>query len=89
MASSFQVKKRFQSPFPSPLGIAAMITGFISLGKVKDGSGGGKGMAIAGIVLGIIGIVLGIANVILGLAMQGSGWQEKWLEEMQRQQQQQ
>lgn len=67
-----------------PLGIAATITGFIGLSKANDGSAGGKGMAVAGVVLGIITILLTIASVILGVAMQGDQWQ-KMLEEMQQQ----
>jgi len=66
-----------------PIGIAATITGFIALGKVNQGSAGGKGMAIAGVVTGIVAILLSVASLILGIALQGDQWQEM-LEEMQQ-----
>jgi len=51
------------------LGIAAIITGFIALNKVKDGTGAGKGMAMAGLICGIIAVVLGIGLLILSLVI--------------------
>lgn len=41
------------------LGVLAIIFGFIGIGKANQ-TGVGKGMAIAGLVLGIVGTVLGI-----------------------------
>lgn len=52
------------------LGIAAIITGFIALNKVKDGTGGGRGMAMAGLICGIVAVVLGIGLFVLSLAIQ-------------------
>jgi uncharacterized membrane protein len=56
------------------VGIAPDIVGIvlsaIALNKVKKGTGGGKGMAIAGLVCGIIGIVLWfIAMAMFGKAV--------------------
>ena len=54
-------------PLSVALGIAAIITGIIGLNKVKNGTGSGKGMALAGLICGIVGIVLGIAMVVFSL----------------------
>jgi len=52
-----------------PLGIASIVCGSIDLARIKDGSSGmkGKGMDIAGIILGIAGIILTIVLLILGV----------------------
>jgi hypothetical protein len=74
-------------PVGAALGIAAIITGVIGLNKVKDGSGGGKGMAMTGLICGIAAILLGIASLILGLVMQEHMPDiMKWAEQMQQQQ---
>ncbi len=46
-----------------PLGIAALITGFINTKKQS----GGKGMAIAGIITGAVGVLIGLV-LILGIS---------------------
>jgi hypothetical protein len=56
-------------PLGAGLGIAAIITGVIGLNKVKDGTGGGKGMALAGVICGVAAILLGIASLIGGLVL--------------------
>lgn len=55
--------------------ILAVIFGHISLGQIKRGNGAitGKGMAIAGLVLGYIGIAsIAVVLVIVFLAAGGS-----------------
>jgi len=52
------------------LGIAAIITGFIALNKVKDGTGGGRGMAMAGLICGIVALLMGIGLYVLSFAIQ-------------------
>jgi len=56
------------------LGIAAIVLGAIEIKKISQGSSStsGKGIAIAGIILGAVAIVLGIViTVVLGLVLGG------------------
>ena len=69
------------------LGIAAVITGIIALNKVKDGSGEGKGMAMAGVICGAVSILLGIVLIVVIFAF-GPVMMEQ-MQEMQQQMQQQ
>lgn len=48
-----------------PVGIVALILGIIGLSKSKTMCGNGKGMAIAGIILGAVSIVWGIAAMVI------------------------
>jgi hypothetical protein len=49
-----------------PLSIGAIITGILALRKVKSGTGAGKGMALAGAIIGGIVLVLfSIAYMVL------------------------
>ena len=48
-----------------PTSIAATVCGAISISKKKPG----KGMAIAGLVMGIIGIVINIVSIIMLIAL--------------------
>ena len=48
-----------------PAGIVALILGIIGLSKSKTMCGNGKGMAIAGIILGAISIVLSIVALVI------------------------
>ncbi len=73
-------------PLGAALGIAAIITGVIGLNKVKDGSGGGKGMAMTGLICGIAAIILGIVSLIVGLVFQEH--MPEFMEQMQQMQQQ-
>lgn len=56
-------------------GIAALVTGYLGLKKADELGGSGKGMAIAGMVLGGIGFVISLlfALVIGAAMMSGSG----------------
>lgn len=45
--------------------IVGIVLGFISLSRTKVSGAGGRGMAIAGIVIGFAGIVLGIIGVVV------------------------
>jgi hypothetical protein len=47
------------------LGIAALVTGFIGMNKIKQSAEKGRGMAIAGIVLGALAMVGICAWVII------------------------
>jgi hypothetical protein len=50
-----------------PVNITAIILGFMSINKP------GRGMAIAGLILGGIGLLLTLANAILGAYLAASG----------------
>jgi hypothetical protein len=45
--------------------ILALIFGYIALGQIKKQHEGGRGIAIAGIVLGWVGVATGILFVVL------------------------
>lgn len=47
-----------------PAGIVALILGIIGLNKSKTMCGNGKGMAIAGIILGVVSIIWSIAAIV-------------------------
>ena len=51
--------------FSLPFTIVGAVLGFIAMKKVKDGTGGGKGMAIAGIVTSFVSLVPTILGIIL------------------------
>lgn len=55
------------------LSIVGVILGAVALKKVKDGVGGGKGMAIAGIILNILSLIPSILVIVLGGALLGAG----------------
>lgn len=62
-----------------PLSIAAIITGIIGMQKVKAGTGGGNGMALAGVIVGGIVLVVYTLLAFAGLAfnfaeLQGGGF---------------
>ncbi len=48
------------------VGIAAVITGHMALGRIKISGQGGRGMAIAGLILGYLGIVGWIIAILTG-----------------------
>tara|TARA_B110000263_G_scaffold181024_1_gene158569 strand:- start:6636 stop:6965 length:330 start_codon:yes stop_codon:yes gene_type:complete len=48
-----------------PLSIAAIITGIIALQKINAGTGGGKGMAMAGVITG--GIILVLFTIVYAI----------------------
>jgi hypothetical protein len=51
-------------------GIAALVLGVVALRRAKQGTGGGKGMAIGGTVLGGVSLVAAIVvNVVVGIAV--------------------
>ena len=52
-------------------GIPAIICGAIAIGRVNRGEAAGKGMAIAGLVLGIVGVGVTIINVLMMLGNGG------------------
>lgn len=47
------------------LGIVAIVLGAIALRKVKQGRAGGKGMAVAGLVLGVLSAIVSLLMTIL------------------------
>ena len=51
-----------------PCGIVALITGIIGVAKFNPAKDSGKGLAIAGIIIGIVDIIAGIANIFLQVA---------------------
>jgi hypothetical protein len=52
--------------------LAAIITGHIALGQIKRTQQGGRGMAIAGIVLGYIGLAVGVLLFALVVVLAAS-----------------
>ena len=50
-------------------GIPAVILGFMSLGQISRSGEDGRGMAIAGLVLGIVGLMLTVLVIILIVAV--------------------
>lgn len=52
--------------------ILALVFGYIALGQIKRRGGGGKGMAIAGVVLGWVGIAALILVIVLVFAISHS-----------------
>ncbi len=57
--------------FGVPVDIAAIVCGAIALSQIQRTGEQGRGLAIAGIVMGVLWIILAIVMVILGVAMQG------------------
>ena len=49
-------------------GIAAIVFGVLALNKVKAGTGGRRGFALAGIILGAIAVVVYIIFIIIGVS---------------------
>ena len=45
--------------------ILALIFGYVALSQIRRRGGGGRGMAIAGVVLGWIGVIAAIAAIVL------------------------
>lgn len=52
-----------------PCGIVALITGIMGIAKFDPSKDKGKGLAIAGLVIGIIDIIAGIANIVMQVAL--------------------
>ena len=50
-----------------PCGLVALITGIIGVAKFDPTQNSGKGLAIAGIVVGAIDIIAGILNIVFQL----------------------
>lgn len=55
------------------ISLAAVITGHIALGQIKKTGEKGRGMAIAGLVLGYLGLVFGAIWIILLIVVAASG----------------
>lgn len=53
--------------------ILALIFGYVALSQLKSRPQGGRGLAIAGIVLGYIGVAVFVVLVIVGIAVSSSG----------------
>jgi Na+-driven multidrug efflux pump len=47
-------------------GIPAIVTGHLAMGKVKRGEAGGRGLALAGLIMGYISIALTILFILMG-----------------------
>jgi hypothetical protein len=48
--------------------IAALVTGFLGKKEIDEGRKTGKGMALAGLILGALGVVLSVVWIILVIA---------------------
>jgi hypothetical protein len=56
-----------------PIGpILGVIFGFVALNQIKQSGEGGRGMALAGIIIGGVAIVLGVLALILVIAYGGT-----------------
>jgi hypothetical protein len=53
----------------APLGIAAIVLGFLGRGKAKRGQARQGGLALAGIITGAIGLLLTIGLTIAGISL--------------------
>lgn len=51
------------------LGLIAVVLGIVAAGRAKRGAAGGRGMAIAGAVLGLLGAVLAGVLVAVGVSL--------------------
>ena len=70
LAPAYNMQGGYPGYQPTPssaLAIASLILGIVALVKVKKGTGGGKGMAIGGIVTGALGMIFAVVTLILGL----------------------
>jgi hypothetical protein len=84
-------------PISGPIGVVAVALGFMAKSKADSGTGGGKGMAIAGLVCGIIGTLLSATLFVFFLIGRSAGeeggfmyeFQKSFQEEMEKQQQNQ
>ena len=78
-----------------PLGLAAVIMGFIAKGKISRGQATGSGMATAGIITGAIGLLISI-GLTLAVLIGGEEferkikvWEQEQRQKMEEQRQQQ
>ena len=53
--------------------ILALIFGYVALSQIKERNEAGRGMAIAGVVLGWVGAGVGLIVLIAVIAASGSG----------------
>ncbi|BDZ63838.1 DUF4190 domain-containing protein [Agromyces mangrovi Wang et al. 2018] len=53
------------------ISLAAVITGHIALSQIKKTGEQGRGLAIAGLIIGYIGLVLGLIGIIIWIAAFG------------------
>lgn len=53
------------------ISLGAVITGHIALGQIKRTGEGGRGLALAGLILGYIGLVVGLLVVIFWASLFG------------------
>lgn len=51
--------------FSTPLGIAGLVLGSIAMSKVKQGTGGGRGLALAGLICGGAAVLLSIVWIVV------------------------
>jgi hypothetical protein len=51
-----------------PVGIAAVVLGVVALNKVKAGTGGGRGLALAGVITGGLAILVSVVLVVAAIA---------------------
>lgn len=64
--------------FSLPLGILAVILGFVAQSQIKQGTADGKGMATAGIICGFVSIGLAVLFLVLAIFMQMPGVMEQF-----------
>jgi hypothetical protein len=64
--------------FCSPLGILALILGYVAKGQIKSRNNSGNGLATAAIVLGWI-TLLALAAFVVALVLGGwDTWMDRW-----------
>lgn len=54
------------------ISLGAVITGHIALGQIKRTGEGGRGLAMAGLILGYIGLVGGLLFIVLWFSVFGA-----------------
>lgn len=75
-----------------PFAVVAIVLSVIASGQIKKSGAGGKGMALAGLILGIIGAVIAVIMYVIALlffaaARKGGSYLEQKAKELQAEQQ--
>ena len=67
--------------FASVLGIIAVIAGIVGLRRAKARAGEGRGMSIAGLVMGALGVILAVLQVVGIASLFGNPEMQQQIEE--------
>lgn len=50
------------------MGVAALVTGLVAIARVRKGTGGGRGLGVAGVMLGIVAVVVSVVVLVVTVA---------------------